>query len=67
MLDEDKFSAPDELQEEEGYEYVDLNREYKKPVSNDMICARIILKVTKRVAMKWESELPTKYSFVFPK
>ena len=52
LLDEDRFSAPDEFQEEEGYEYFDLNREYKKPVSNDIICARIILKVTKRVAMK---------------
>ncbi|XP_015766444.1 PREDICTED: uncharacterized protein LOC107345255 [Acropora digitifera] len=34
LLDEDRFSAPHEFQEEEGYKYFDLNREYKKPTNN---------------------------------
>ena len=51
LLDEDRFSAPDEFQEEEGYEYFDLNREYKKPERN-IINASIILKVTRRILMK---------------
>jgi len=51
LLDEDRFSAPDEFQEEEGYEYFDLNREYKKPVRN-IINASIILNVTRRIVMK---------------
>ena len=42
LLDEDRLSAPDEFQEEERYEYFDLNREYKKPVRN-IINASIIL------------------------
>ena len=51
LLDEDRFSAPDEFQEEEGYEYFDLNREYKKPVRN-IINASIILNVTRRIVIK---------------
>ena len=49
LLDEDRFSAPNGFREEEEeeeeverYEYLNLKREYKKPVSNDIIRARII-------------------------
>ena len=51
LLDEDRFSAPDEFQEEEGYEYFDFNREYKKAVRN-IINASLILNVTRRIVMK---------------
>ena len=32
LLDEDRFAAPDDLIEEKGYEYYDMNREYEKEV-----------------------------------
>ena len=52
LLEEDRFSAPDGFQEEEGYEYFDCNREYQKSVTDDIICARIIRQVIKRVIIK---------------
>ena len=33
LLDEDRFSAPDEFLNEDGYTYFDMNREYVKEVS----------------------------------
>ena len=32
LLDEDRFAAPDEFVEEQGYKYFDMNREYQKAV-----------------------------------
>ena len=32
LLDEDRFAAPDDFVEEQGYEYFDMNREYQKAV-----------------------------------
>ena len=32
LLDEDRFAASDDLIEEKGYEYHDMNREYEKEV-----------------------------------
>ena len=32
LLDEDRFAAPDDLMEQQGYEYFDMNREYEKAV-----------------------------------
>ena len=32
LLDDDMFAAPDDLMEEKGYEYYDMNREYEKGV-----------------------------------
>ena len=32
LLDEDRFAAPDDLKEEKGYEYYDMDREYEKTV-----------------------------------
>ena len=32
LLDEDRFAAPDDFVEEQGYEYHDMSREYKKAV-----------------------------------
>ena len=32
LLDEDRFAAPDDLKEEKGYEYYEMNREYEKTV-----------------------------------
>ena len=32
LLDEDRFAAPDDFLEEQGYEYYDISREYEKAV-----------------------------------
>ena len=32
LLDEDRFAAPDDFVEEQGYEYYDMSREYQKAV-----------------------------------
>ena len=32
LLDEDRFAAPDDLKEEKGYEYYEMDRQYKKAV-----------------------------------
>ena len=32
LLDEDRFAAPDDFEEEQGYEYYDMSREYEKAV-----------------------------------
>ena len=32
LLDEDRFAAPDDLKEEKGYEYYEMDREYEKTV-----------------------------------
>ena len=32
LLDEDRFAAPDDFVEEQGYNYYDMNREYEKAV-----------------------------------
>ena len=32
LLDEDRFAAPDDFEEEQGYEYYDMSKEYKKAV-----------------------------------
>ena len=41
LLDEDRFAASDDLIEDKGYEYYDMNREYEKEVryhnSNNMM------------------------------
>ena len=43
LLDEDRFAAPDDLMEQQGYEYYDINREYEKAVRYyDIINLRII-------------------------
>lgn len=34
LLDEDRFAAPDDFVEEQGYEYYDMNREYEKATHN---------------------------------
>ncbi|XP_015768761.1 PREDICTED: uncharacterized protein LOC107347385 isoform X2 [Acropora digitifera] len=34
LLDEDRFAAPDDFLEEQGYEYHDMSREYKKAAHN---------------------------------
>ncbi|XP_044165868.1 uncharacterized protein LOC122949935 [Acropora millepora] len=34
LLDDDMFAAPDDLMEEKGYEYYDMNREYGKEMHN---------------------------------
>ena len=47
LLDEDRFAAPDDVVEEQGYEYYDIAREYEKALRYyDIIILRII-KVTK--------------------
>ena len=35
LLDEDRFSSPEDFLEEEGYEYFDMNREYDDQVTNE--------------------------------
>ena len=35
LLDEDRFSSPEDFLEEEGYEYFDMNREYVDQVTNE--------------------------------
>ncbi|XP_015758690.1 PREDICTED: uncharacterized protein LOC107337957, partial [Acropora digitifera] len=35
LLDEDRFAAPDDFVEEQGYEYFDMNREYQKAERNN--------------------------------
>ena len=43
LLDEDRFAAPDDFVEEQGYEYYDMSREYQKAVRYyDTINLRII-------------------------
>ena len=32
LLDEDRFAAPDDFEEEQGYEYYEMDREYEKTV-----------------------------------
>ena len=32
LLDDDRFAAPDDFVEEQGYKYFDMNREYQKAV-----------------------------------
>ena len=32
LLDEDRFAAPDDLKEEIGYEYYEMDRKYEKMV-----------------------------------
>ena len=32
LLDEDRSAAPDDLKEEKGYEYYEMDREYEKTV-----------------------------------
>ncbi|XP_015763699.1 PREDICTED: uncharacterized protein LOC107342722 [Acropora digitifera] len=34
LLDEDRFAAPDDLKEEKGYEYYEMDREYEKTTHN---------------------------------
>ncbi|XP_068735862.1 uncharacterized protein [Montipora capricornis] len=34
LLNEDRFAAPDDFVEEQGYEYYDMNREYEKATHN---------------------------------
>ncbi|XP_067028464.1 uncharacterized protein [Acropora muricata] len=34
LLDEDRFAAPDDLKEEKGYEYYEMDREYHKTTHN---------------------------------
>ena len=47
LLDEDRFTAPDDFEEEQGYEYYDMSREYEKAVRyNNTTYLRTIL-VTK--------------------
>ena len=31
-VDEDRFAAPDDFEEEQGYEYYEMDREYEKTV-----------------------------------
>ena len=43
LLDEDRFAAPDDFVEEQGYQYYDMSREYTKAVRYyDTINLRII-------------------------
>ena len=35
LLDEDRFSSPEDFLEEEGYEYFDMNREFVDQVTNE--------------------------------
>ena len=46
LLDEDRFSSPEDFLEEEGYEYFDMNREYVDQVTNES-CLLIPAKMTK--------------------
>ena len=32
LLDEDRFAAPDDLKDEKGYEYYEMDRQYGKTV-----------------------------------
>ena len=32
LLDEDRFAVPDDFEEEQGYEYYEMDREYEKTV-----------------------------------
>ncbi|XP_044165913.1 uncharacterized protein LOC114949482 [Acropora millepora] len=34
LLDQDRFAAPDDLKEEKGYKYYEMNREYEKTTHN---------------------------------
>ena len=43
LLDDDKFSVPYDLVEEQGYAYFEFNREYDKAVRNDTLYARKLL------------------------
>ncbi|XP_067026503.1 uncharacterized protein [Acropora muricata] len=38
LLDEDRFAGPDDFQEEQGYEYYEMDREYKKTNYLNDIC-----------------------------
>lgn len=44
LLDEDRFSSPEDFLEEEGYEYFDMNREYVDQVTNES-CILIPVKI----------------------
>ena len=46
LLDEDRFSSPEDFLEEEGYEYFDMNREYVDQVTNES-CLLIPVKMKK--------------------
>ena len=46
LLDEDRFSSPEDFLEEEGYEYFDMNREYDDQVTNES-CLLIPVKMKK--------------------
>ena len=46
LLDEDRFSSPEDFLEEEGYEYSDMNREYDDQVTNES-CLLIPVKMKK--------------------
>ena len=47
LLDEDRFSSPEDFLEEEGYEYFDMNREYVDQVTNES-CILIPVKIKKK-------------------
>jgi len=46
LLDEDRFSSPEDFLGEEGYEYFDMNREYVDQVTNES-CLLIPVKMKK--------------------
>ena len=48
LLDEERFAAPDDFVEEQGYECYDMSREYEKTVRYSDVINLKIIPVTER-------------------
>ena len=64
LLDEDRFSSPEDFLEEEGYEYFDMNREYVDQVTNES-CLLIPVKMKKiELELAQNSKLLDVFTFI---